>query len=43
MAQGSKILMIDDDPNILQLLQLYLVKEGYVVSSATRGDEGLDI
>ena len=41
MAQGSKILMIDDDPNILQLLQLYLVKEGYVVSSATRGDEGL--
>ncbi|NLB91335.1 MAG: response regulator transcription factor [Clostridiales bacterium] len=41
MEQGSKILFIDDDPNILKLVQLYLEKEGYQVVTATRGDEGL--
>ena len=33
-----KILLVDDDPNIRQLLNLYLTKEGYQVEMAERGD-----
>ena len=36
-----KILLVDDDPNIRQLLNLYLEKEGFEVAMATRGDEAL--
>ncbi len=39
--ENTKILLIDDDPNITQLVQLYLEKEGYRVKTALRGDEGL--
>ena len=35
------ILLVDDDPNISQLIRLYLEKEGFEVQSAVRGDEGL--
>ena len=35
------ILLVDDDPNISHLVQLYLEKEGYEVQLAARGDEGL--
>lgn len=35
------ILLVDDDPNISQLVRLYLEKEGFEVQSAVRGDEGL--
>lgn len=38
-----KILVIDDDPNICQLVRLYLEKEGYQVSCAYRGITGLDL
>ena len=41
MEMETKILLIDDDPNITQLVQLYLEKEGYQVKTALRGDEGL--
>ncbi len=37
----TKILLVDDDPNISQLIQLYLVKEGFEVASASRGDEAV--
>ena len=37
MAQ-LRILLVDDDPNIRQLLNLYLTKEGYQVEMAERGD-----
>ena len=36
-----KILLVDDDPNIRQLVNLYLVKEGFEVVMATRGDEAV--
>ena len=36
-----KILLVDDDPNIRQLLNLYLEKEGFEVVMASRGDEAL--
>lgn len=38
-----KILLVDDDPNIRQLVNLYLVKEGYEVQLADRGDEALKL
>ena len=34
-----KILLVDDDPNIRQLVNLYLQKEGFEVMMADRGDE----
>ena len=38
-----KILLVDDDPNIRQLVNLYLVKEGFEVIMASRGDEALKL
>ena len=35
------VLVVEDDRNIAQLLQLYLEKEGYTVSLARDGGEGL--
>ena len=37
----TKILLVDDDPNIRQLVNLYLVKEGFEVAMADRGDAAL--
>jgi len=37
----TKILIVDDDPNILHLIRLYLDKEGYEVIEAARGDEAV--
>ena len=37
----TKILLVDDDPNIRQLVNLYLVKEGFEVAMADRGDTAL--
>ena len=37
----TKILLVDDDPNIRQLVNLYLVKEGFEVEMSERGDEAL--
>ena len=39
---NTKILLVDDDPNIRQLVNLYLVKEGFEVAMADRGDTALD-
>ena len=36
-----KILLVDDDPNIRQLVNLYLEKEGFEVAMAARGDDAL--
>ena len=41
MAQ-NKILVVDDDKNICELLRLYLEKEGYDVILAFDGKEGID-
>lgn len=36
----TKILVVDDDPNICELLRVYLEKEGYTVKIAGDGVEG---
>lgn len=41
MKDKVNILLVDDDPNISHLVQLYLEKEGFDVTLASRGDEGL--
>ena len=37
---NEKILVVDDDANICELLRLYLTKEGYQVTVANDGEEG---
>ena len=37
----TKLLIVDDDPNIREMLTLYLEKEGYQVKTANDGAEGL--
>ena len=41
MKDKTRILLVDDDPNIARLVQLYLEKEGWEVESAARGDDAL--
>ncbi|MBQ3492399.1 MAG: response regulator transcription factor [Oscillospiraceae bacterium] len=36
------VLIVEDDPNIRELLQLYLEKGGYAVTLASDGGQGLD-
>jgi len=35
--QGKKLLVVDDEPDILEFLQLILEEEGYEVSTTTKG------
>ena len=39
--EGEKILIVDDDPGLLKLLGMRLISEGYQVSTAESGQEGL--
>ena len=39
--EKTRILLVDDDPNIRQLVNLYLEKEGFEVEMADRGDAAL--
>ena len=41
--EGKKILVVDDDPDFLQLLAFDLKKNGYQVVSANNGEDGLKI
>ena len=38
---STKILVVDDDPNICDLLRLYFENEGYEVKTASDGAEGV--
>ena len=38
-----KVLVVDDDVRILQILKLYLNKDGYDVVTCERGDDALDL
>ncbi|UJF32896.1 response regulator transcription factor [Paenibacillus hexagrammi] len=40
---GKKILIVDDEPEIVELIRLYLVREGYEVISANNGQDVLRI
>jgi len=39
--EKSQVLIIEDDPDILELIQYNLGREGFEVSAATTGEEGL--
>ena len=39
---GEKILIVDDDKNICELLRLYLEKEGYAVTQAYDGEAAFE-
>ncbi|MBE5768553.1 MAG: response regulator transcription factor [Clostridiales bacterium] len=41
MKSKPDILLVDDDPSISRMVQLYLEKEGYEVRTALRGDEAV--
>ena len=38
-----KILLVDDEPDIIEIIQYHLEKEGYLVKSATNGLECLKV
>jgi CheY-like chemotaxis protein/anti-sigma regulatory factor (Ser/Thr protein kinase) len=40
-ASGSTILVIDDDPEACEIIQRYLIKDGFAVVKATGGEQGL--
>ena len=41
--QSHKVLVVDDEPDILELLQYNLVKEGYEVKTAPDGKKALEV
>jgi len=43
LAQKIKVLLVDDEPNILQFLELGLINEGYKVAAAQDGPEALSL
>nr|NIO06704.1 response regulator [Deltaproteobacteria bacterium] len=36
-----KLLVVDDEPNIIELAKLYLAREGYQVEAVSTGQEAL--
>jgi two-component system, OmpR family, alkaline phosphatase synthesis response regulator PhoP len=41
--EGNKILVVDDEPDILEILSYNLRKEGFVVETASNGEDGLKV
>ncbi|MCR4442909.1 MAG: response regulator transcription factor [Peptococcaceae bacterium] len=39
---NKPVLLVDDDPHVLEVLSLYIKKEGYPVMTAQNGQEGLE-
>jgi two-component system alkaline phosphatase synthesis response regulator PhoP len=42
MSKRNKVLIVDDEPDILELLQYNLEKEGYEVATAANGKEAVE-
>jgi len=42
-SKGIQVLCIDDEPEVIELLQRYLVPEGFSVRGALSGDEGIRV
>lgn len=42
MSEGARILVVDDEPQIRRSLQVSLEKKGYVVMTASSGEEALE-
>lgn len=43
MASSPRVLVVDDDPSILRLAQFNLEADGFEVTLANDGQEGLDV
>jgi len=43
MSEALKILIVDDDPDILEFLTYYLKKEGYTIFQASNGAEAIKV
>ena len=43
MSRPKKILIADDEPDILEIIQFNLVAEGYEVITAKNGDEAIEL
>jgi len=43
VKQNTKILLVDDDPDILELLEYNLAKENYLLAKAVNGQQALEI
>ena len=41
LTMAVSVLIVEDDRNIAELLQMYLEKEGYAVTTADDGGKGL--
>ena len=41
--EKTRVLVVDDDVRILQILKLYLCKDGYDVVTCERGDDAIDL
>jgi signal transduction histidine kinase/DNA-binding response OmpR family regulator len=39
----TDVLVIDDDPNVRDLMQRFITKEGFLVTAAASGDEGIEL
>ena len=42
MKERPYVLVVDDDPNISRLVELYLEKENFEVKTAARGDDAVN-
>ena len=42
LKMSKKILIVEDDGNIRELLRLYLEREGYEITEASNGEEGVE-
>ncbi len=43
MGNGIKILIVDDDPRVCEILSLYMQKEGFQVITSQNGEKALEI
>ncbi len=43
VRQGPVVLVVDDDPDILRILEMLLTRNGYAVRTAPSGEEALKI
>jgi DNA-binding response OmpR family regulator len=41
MSDRARVVVVDDDPRLLQIVAMYLSIEGYDVATARNGEEGL--
>ena len=42
-SQKKRILVVDDDPNMIKLIQFYLLKDDYDITPCTKGQDALTI